>query len=87
MIEQQQAGRNAEQSLFEDEQAALVRTVLVELPERQQVCLMLRSIGCNYEEIAEVTGIPTTAIGSLLARAVQTFRRRYNERTAATRAK
>lgn len=86
MIEQQRARRNAEQYLLEDEQAALVRTVLVELPERQQVCLMLHSIGCSYEEIAEVTGIPTTAIGSLLARAVQTFRRRYNERTAATKA-
>ena len=83
MIKQQQAEHNAEQELIEEEQAILVRTILVELPERQQVCMMLRSLGCSYEEIAEVTGIPTTAIGPLLARAVQTFRRRYNERTAA----
>ncbi len=86
MIEHQQTERNSEQDLFDDEQMALVRDALVELPKRQQVCLMLQSVGFSYEEIAEVTGIPTTSIGSLLARAVQTFRRRFNVRTATYKA-
>jgi DNA-directed RNA polymerase specialized sigma24 family protein len=84
MIEHQQTERNSEQYLFDDEQMALVRDALVELPVEQQVCLLLWSIGFSYEEIAEVTGIPTTSIGSVLARAMETFRSIYNERRATT---
>src|SRR6266699_1740803 len=78
--------QNPEQYVLAHEQTALVRSILTQLPERQQVCLVLRSEGFSYEEIEEVTGIPTTSIGSLLARAVQTFRRRFNVRTATYKA-
>jgi RNA polymerase sigma factor (sigma-70 family) len=78
--------QNPEQHVLADEQAALVRSILAELPERQQICLTLRSIGFSYQEIAEATGISIISIGTILARAVQKFRRKYNERTAATRA-
>ncbi len=77
---------NPEWVVLANEQAVLVRSILTQLPERQQVCLMLRSIGLSYGEIAEVTGIPITSIGSVLARAVETFRRSYHERTTATEA-
>jgi RNA polymerase sigma factor (sigma-70 family) len=76
--------QNPEQHVLADEQAALVRSILAELPERQQICLTLRSIGFSYQEIAEATGISIISIGTVLARAVQKFRRKYNERTAAT---
>lgn len=78
--------QNPEQIVLADEQAALVRSILVELSERQQVCLMLRSIGLSYGEIADATGISITSIGTVLARAVQNFRRKFHERTATTEA-
>ena len=76
--------QNPEQFVLANEEVALVRTILAQLPERQQVCLMLRSIGFSYEEIAEATGIPITSIGSILVRATQAFRRSYDERTRST---
>lgn len=75
---------NPERLVLVEEQAALVRDILAHLPERQQVCLVLRSVGFSYEEIAEATGIPITSIGSVLARATKAFRRSYNARTRAT---
>lgn len=75
--------QNPEQHVLADEQAALVRSILTQLPERQQVCLTLRSIGFSYEEIAEATGISIISIGTVLARAVKTFRRIYHDRTTA----
>lgn len=71
--------RNPERFVLAGEQAEQVRHILAQLPERQQVCLMLRSTGFSYEEIAEATGIPLTSIGSVLARAMQAFRRSYHE--------
>ncbi len=71
--------RNPERFVLAEEQAVLVRNILAQLPERQQVCLMLRSTGLSYEEIAEATGIPITSIGSVLVRAMQAFRRSYHE--------
>lgn len=73
------AERNPERFVLAGEQAELVRGILAQLPQRQQVCLMLRSTGFSYEEIAEATGIPITSIGSVLARAMQAFRRSYHE--------
>ena len=78
--------QNPEQIVLADEQAGLVRSILLELPERQQVCLVLRSTGLSYGEIAEATGISITSIGTVLARAVQNFRRKFHERTATTEA-
>lgn len=76
--------QNPERFVLADEQAALIRSILAQLPERQQVCLALRSIGFSYGEIAEATGISISSIGTVLARAMQAFRRSYNERTTAT---
>jgi len=71
--------QNPEQYVLAHEQTALVRSILTQLPERQQVCLVLRSIGFSYGEIAEATGIPITSIGTVLARAVEAFRSRYHD--------
>jgi DNA-directed RNA polymerase specialized sigma24 family protein len=61
-----------------------VRSILDELPERQQVYLLLRSIGLSYAEIAQATGVATASVGALLARAEREFRRKYHERVTAT---
>lgn len=76
--------QNPERLMLAEEQAALVRDILAHLSERQQACLVLRSVGFSYEEIAEATDIPITSIGSVLVRAMQAFRRSYHERTRAT---
>ena len=79
-----EARQNPEQHILADEQAAFVRSVLAELPERQQTYLLLRSIGLSYAEIAQATGVATASVGALLARAEREFRRRYHERVSAT---
>ncbi len=76
---------NPEQQVIDNEQAAFIRSVLDELPERQQTYILLRSIGLSYAEIAQATGVAPASVGSLLARAEREFRRRYHERVTATR--
>jgi RNA polymerase sigma factor (sigma-70 family) len=76
---------NPEQQVIDNEQAAFIRSVLAELPERQQTYILLRSIGLSYAEIAQATGVAPASVGSLLARAEREFRRRYHERVTATR--
>ena len=74
--------KSPEEHLLAAEQAALIRAVLAELPEKQQAYILLRSVGCSYAEIAQTTGVALASVGSLLGRAEREFRRRYNERTA-----
>ncbi len=68
-----------------NEQAAYIRSILAELPERQQTYILLRSMGLSYAEIAQATGVAPASVGSLLARAEREFRRRYHERATATK--
>ena len=76
---------NPEQHVIAHEQAAFIRSVLAELPERQQTYILLRNIGLSYAEIAQATGVAPASVGSLLARAEREFRRRYHERATATK--
>jgi RNA polymerase sigma factor (sigma-70 family) len=78
---------NPEQHVIAHEQAAFIRSILAELPERQQTYILLRSIGLSYAEIAQATGVASASVGSLLTRAEREFRRRYHERATATKAK
>ena len=77
---------NPEQHAISQEQAAFIRGILAELPERQQTYILLRSTGLSYAEIARATGVAPASVGSLLARAEREFRRRYHERTTTTKA-
>lgn len=74
-----------EQQAIANEQAAFIRSILAELPERQQTYILLRSIGLSYAEMAQATGVAPASVGSLLARAEREFRRRYHERATATK--
>jgi RNA polymerase sigma factor (sigma-70 family) len=80
------AQSNPEQQMLAAEQAAFTRAVLAELPERQQIYLLLRSAGLSYAEVARATGVAPASVGALLARAEREFRRRYHERATATKA-
>jgi len=80
----EEAQQDPEQHALAGEQAELVRSILAELPERQQAYLLLRSIGLSYAEIAQATGVASASVGALLARAEREFRRKYHERVTAT---
>ncbi|HEX6484520.1 MAG TPA: sigma-70 family RNA polymerase sigma factor [Ktedonobacteraceae bacterium] len=84
-VSEDAARLNPEQHVIANEQAAFIRSVLAELPERQQTYILLRSIGLSYAEIAQATGVAPASVGSLLARAEREFRRRYHERVTATK--
>lgn len=79
--------QNPEEHVVAAEQKELIRSVLAELPERQQAYILLRSVGLSYAEIAQTTGVAPASVGSLLARAEQEFRRRYHERAATAQAR
>ena len=59
---------------------ALVRDVLLALPERSRDLLVLRAEGFRYQEIATVLGIAPGSVGTLLVRAEQAFRESYEAR-------
>jgi RNA polymerase sigma factor (sigma-70 family) len=54
-----------------------VREALAQLPERQQIVLVLRHSGYSYAEIADAVGVAPGSIGTLLARAERAFRRAF----------
>jgi RNA polymerase sigma factor (sigma-70 family) len=81
-----EAQLNPEQQVIADERVELVRSILAEMPDRQQTYILLRSTGLSYAEIAQTTGVATASVGALLARAEREFRRRYHERVSASRA-
>jgi RNA polymerase sigma-70 factor (ECF subfamily) len=62
------------------EEQANVRAVLLELPDRQRACLLLRHSGYSYSEIAATLGIALGSVGVLLSRAERAFREIYLER-------
>jgi RNA polymerase sigma-70 factor (ECF subfamily) len=50
-----------------------VRETLDALPDRDRVMLLMREEGFRYDEIAEVVGVASGSVGTLLARAAHRF--------------
>ena len=46
-----------------------LRSAIAKLPDQQRECMFLRSSGLRYREIAEILGINTSSVGSLVHRA------------------
>lgn len=61
-----------------------VRTVLDRMPERERSILLLRAEGYSYRDIATSLDLNEGSVGTMLARAKQTFRDLYGERTDAS---
>ena len=59
---------------------ALVRDVLLALPERSRDLLVLRAEGFRYHEIATALGVAPGSVGTLLVRAERAFRETYEAR-------
>lgn len=59
------------------EEIESVRNVMEELEEQDKKLLLLRYSGLKYREIAEVLGVDTTAVGTMIVRAQKKFKKLY----------
>lgn len=59
--------------LEREDRIETVRRALATLSERDRTLLLMREEGFAYRELAELTGVEPTSIGTLLARARQRF--------------
>lgn len=73
----EQGDPSVESDVARREERRLVREVLAELPERQAQLLILRQMGFSYAECAMVCDVAPGSVGTLLARAAESFRRVY----------
>jgi RNA polymerase sigma-70 factor (ECF subfamily) len=62
------------------EERDAVRRALLQLPERQRDCLLLRAEGLSYAEIAASLGVAPGSVGTTLARAERAFKAEYLSR-------
>lgn len=68
---------SADQGLLDQESRRRVRATLDDMPERDRSLLLLRAEGYAYKDIAAVLDLKEASVGTLLARAREAFRRRY----------
>jgi len=61
---------NPECSLLSEERERRLRAAIAKLPPQQRECILLRSSGLHYREIAEVLGMNINTAGSLVRAAV-----------------
>ncbi|MEO8592933.1 MAG: sigma-70 family RNA polymerase sigma factor [Candidatus Solibacter sp.] len=80
LAEANSAGPNPEQARLAAEKQEQVRTVLAALEPRQAELLLLRHSGLSYAEVAAALELNAASVGTLLARALQAFRKEYTER-------
>lgn len=67
--------------VLRQEERAAVRLALLEVPERQRECLLLRHSGYSYAEIAATLGIAVGSVGVLLGRAERAFSITYRRQS------
>jgi RNA polymerase sigma-70 factor (ECF subfamily) len=60
-----------EESAAEAQQTRRWHVGLTSLPEQQRACLLLRSEGFRYREIAEILGVTTSTVAESLRRAIR----------------
>jgi RNA polymerase sigma-70 factor (ECF subfamily) len=62
-----------DENLERSERIRAVRAVLAKLPERDRQLLLMREEGFKYDEIAQVIGVASASVGTLIARALKKF--------------
>lgn len=67
----------AEQEVVRRQEATAVRVALARLKPREAQLLVLRQMGFSYAECAEICGVAPGSVGTLLARAAESFRKAY----------
>lgn len=63
-----------EHCALDEERTRRLRGAIEKLPDQQRECMLLRSSGLRYREIAEVLGINTSSAGTLVHRAMARLR-------------
>lgn len=74
------AAPDLEELAVRGEERVTVRQVLESLSERDRTCLIMKFSGFSYQEIAEVIGVKKSSVGTILLRAMQKFRREYEDK-------
>jgi RNA polymerase sigma-70 factor (ECF subfamily) len=64
-------------SLLAEEQRAQVQATLARMKPKPSRMLLLRASGLSYQEIADTLGLNPRSVGTLLARAEESFDRHY----------
>ena len=64
------SGDTPEASALQAERSRRLRKAVEKLPPQQRECMLLRSAGLRYREIAELLGINRNSVGSLVQRAM-----------------
>jgi RNA polymerase sigma-70 factor, ECF subfamily len=70
----------ADEHVLEEERKAEVRAALDRLSERDRQILLMRAEGFAYREIAEVIGVSTGSVGTLVVRALRRLVEAYESR-------
>ena len=68
-----------EDHIFRLDEIQRVRKVLLQLNDKQRMCLLLKFSGYSYDEIHETTQIPRNNIGKTIARGKEKFMSLYRE--------
>ena len=71
-------GLRPDEAVERAEQVAIVRRALAQLAPRDQQLLLMREEGFSYEEMARTTGVASSSIGTLIARALKRFAAVYS---------
>jgi RNA polymerase sigma factor (sigma-70 family) len=75
----ERAAESPEAAALRAEEQELVRSTLDRLDERHRSILMLRYSGFSYAEIGASLQMPTSSVGTTIARAERAFRIAYEE--------
>jgi RNA polymerase sigma factor (sigma-70 family) len=68
-----------EDRVIKNAEIRLTKKVLDCLPVRDRMCLLLKFSGYKYNEIAEVIGVESSSVGTILARAQAKFKEKYQK--------
>ena len=74
------ANDSPEKALERTEKRQRVRHIFAEMPIREVEMLLARADGASHQEIATELGLHPPSVGSMIARAVDQFNRRYEDR-------
>ena len=68
-----------EEHAIKSEETDYIKRALDSLDERSRLCLIMKHSGFSYEEIASVTGLKKSSVGTIIARSQLKFKNRYTQ--------
>ncbi|MCC7318144.1 MAG: sigma-70 family RNA polymerase sigma factor [Bacteroidales bacterium] len=78
LSESEDAENVSDMSLIRDEESRQLRYCLRLLNEKEQIIISLYSKGMTYKEIAEISGLRFSSVGTTLARSLAKLKKLYN---------